>query len=148
MNGSLTDLACLLARRHMSRKHIIAFLLPLFVSACGGVADNRGINVVAVVLKSDGVPVIGEPIDISFGNLHQKVVTDSNGEAKATFTYMWGGLFLVIPPLGYVPRRSGKPGYSVLVRGKAITIPSDSSATAYDSQIDEWKTTMRIDLKE
>jgi len=131
----------------MRRKYLVVVLLPL-VSGCGGVADNLGVNMVSVGVKNGAIPVVGEPVEIAWDNRREKTATDSTGQAKAEFHYMWNSYFFVIPPIGSIPQHSQRPEYSIFVAGTTITIPKDSGATAYDSEASQWKTKLQIDLKE
>ena len=125
-------------------------LLALGLSGCAGVADNRGLNTITVVVKKDDALVVGERVLISWRNQwreqKKEVATDSAGQAAAEFTFMWNSYFWIVPPLGNIPRKSESPQYSIGVAGEEVAVLTDSTTTTYDAKSGVWKTKVYIYL--
>ena len=140
-------------RLSMSRAPLV--FLSLFavfcLAGCGGIADNVAVHRLTVHTHR-----AAQPLDVAIHsardshsaqeNQWQHRVTDASGDASAQFRVMWGGVFLIIPPVGNVPHHPSPPSYVVRVRNRRFEISRGQPNTIYRWKDNQWQTDATIAL--
>ena len=141
-----------------SAKHFVkttSFFLFGLAVACvgsGGVADHVAKHSLRVQLLRSGQALAGAPIDVSFRayadtpfSKPQSVTTDSEGRASVEFRARWSSAFLVIPPIGNVPRRAPRPTYLVACgSGNEVAIGPSMPDCNYRWHKRAWETDAKV----
>ena len=131
---------------------VAAFALT--AAGCGGVADHLSSHRFSLQLLRNGQTVAGAPVDVAIRTYSdvpfsqpQPVTTDSQGRACADFRARWSSAFVIIPPVGNIPRRAPKPHYLVTtIEGGKFTVAPSSPDCEYRWHAGSWQTVATLSL--
>jgi hypothetical protein len=128
-------------------------VVSLALWSCGGVADSRATHELTVRVSRYGRALSGRPVSVAMRAYEtvpftqpQNATTGPTGEAHTTFETMWGAAFVVIPPLGLIPRHPPKPVYAVTVAGKQVVVSPQTPGATYQWQHGSWHTDVSLNI--
>jgi hypothetical protein len=129
-------------------KQLSAMAVALTLAGCGGMADTDTTHHLGIHTgrAAQTLTVAIRPYADGSHHSPQTLVTDSHGDAQADFRTLWGSVFLIIPPIGSIPRRPPKPDYLITYRRKTMVVSPTSPATTYRWQSGAWRTETTIAL--
>jgi len=133
---------------------LLALAFAMASAGCGGVADGIASHRITLHVAHAGQPFAGAPLGVSIRTYSdipfsqpQPISTDADGRASAEFRARWGSAFLIIPPIGSVPRHPPKPSYLVTTtNGSQFTVSPSTPQCQYRWRDGGWQTDARLDV--
>jgi hypothetical protein len=119
------------------------------LTGCAGISDNLSRNTVSVLVLRDEKPAALETITYQQKPLSNSLTqTDREGRVIARFSQRWGSILWIIPPLGYLPRRSREPVYTFAIGTDTCTIAPQDRRLVYTWKEGGWKIEGKLEIGE
>lgn len=125
----------------------------LALTGCGGIAERVTRAHLSVIVTQKGNPLANQTVISTIRAAYScdlgsplTAITDARGCASFERQIMWGCAYLLLPPIGPVPRRPAKPEYLVSVGGRKHLVTPQTPASTYLWRAGGWYTEIMLDF--